>query len=111
MFREVSESMVDEQLFATLAKLRDGFNGMAMALDELIQQESKTVMKEYDPEKIKWIDANGAKGPYQKSDDANNLEFKALRKDLADHKGFLQFKGFQYWVMQDGNTIARRKKA
>lgn len=103
--------MVDEQLYEALAKMRDFHQGIAEALDNLIQQTSETVLKEYDPEKIKWQDKNGQKGPYQASDDVNNPEFKALLKDLADHKGFITFKGFQYWVFQNGSTIARRKKA
>jgi hypothetical protein len=97
--------------YETLAKLRDFHNGIAEALDAFIQQKSKVVLKEYDPEKIKWEDKEGIKGPYQSTDDADNLEYKALRKDLADHKGFIMYKGFQYWVFQNGTTIGRRKKA
>lgn len=103
--------MVDEQLFEALAKVRDCLAGAADALDALIQQESKTVLKEYEPEKIKWTEHNGTKGPFQATDDVSNLEYKALQKDVADHKGFLMYKGFQYWLFQNGSTIGRRKKA
>lgn len=102
----------DVELYGTLAKVRDNLHGAAMALDELIQQKSKTVLKEYDPEKIKWEDKQGGqKGPFQQTDDTSNAEYKALRQDLEDHKGFIQYKSFQYWVFQNGSTIGRRKKA
>ncbi len=100
----------ETDFYAALAKVRDNFNGAAMALDEIIQQKSKVVLKEYDPEKLKWEDkpGNPAKGPFQQTDDVNNTEYKALRKDLVDHKNFIQYKGFQYWLFQNGATIGRR---
>jgi len=100
--------MADQELFECLAKLRDGFNGMAMALDEVIQKESKAVLKEYDVEKIQWVEAEGQHGKYQKTDDANNPEYKALRKDLAEHNGKISHKGFFYWVFQNAVTIGRK---
>lgn len=103
--------MVDEQLFEALAKVRDCLSGAADALDTLIQQESKTVLKQYDPEKMRWADKNGAKGSFQATDDVNSPEYKALQKDLVDHKGFIVFQGFQYWLFENGVTIGRRKKA
>jgi len=98
-------------IYATFAKIRDFHNGIAMAYDELIQQKSKVVLKEYDPEKIAWVEAEGPRGKYQKTADANDPEYKVLRKDLADHKGFINFKGFQYWIFPNGITIGRRRKA
>jgi len=95
-------------IYATFAKIRDFHNGIAMAYDELIQQKSKVVLKEYDPEKIKWEDKTGAKGPFQSSDDVNNSEFKALREDLAKHNGKFNLKGKFYWVFTNGLTIGRK---
>ncbi len=88
--------------------MRDSFNGLAMVLDEFIQKESKVVLKEYDPEKAKWEKATGQHGEYEKSDDVNSLEFKALRKDLAEHNGKINHKGMFYWVFQNGTTIGRK---
>ena len=98
----------DVDFYAALAKVRDNFNGAAMALDELIQQRSKTVLKEYDPEKIKWEEKTGPKGPFQQTEDANNSEYKALRADLAKHDGKMNYKGQFYWVFQNGVTIGRK---
>jgi hypothetical protein len=100
--------MADQDLYEFLAKMRDSFNGLALALDEFIQKESKVVLKEYDTEKIQWVEAEGQHGKYQKTDDADNPEYKALRKDLAEHKEKLQHKGSFYWVFQNGVTIGRK---
>ena len=102
--------MTDQETYEIFAKMRDGFNGLALVLDEFIQKETKVVLKEYEPEKIKWTERNGAKGPYQASNDVNDPEFKALQKDLAEHKGFMVYDGWQYWVFQNSQTIGRRKK-
>ena len=91
-----------------LAKLRDSYNDIHKALGNFIQQKSKVVLKEYDPEKIKWEDKTGQKGPFQSTEDANNPEYKALRKDLADHNGKFNLKGKFYWVFTNGSTIGRK---
>lgn len=100
--------ILSEDLYATLAKLRDNFNGAAMALDEFIQQKSKAVLQTYDVEKIKWEDRTGEKGAYQATEDANNSEYKALREDLQKHEGKMNIKGMFYWVFQNGTTIGRK---
>jgi hypothetical protein len=95
-----------------LVKIRDGLRMASDAIDDYLQtlgpQESPA---RYDPEKIKWQDAQGDKGPYQKSTDLNSLDHKELLKDLATHEGKLTRRGFFYWVFQDSSTIGRKKKA
>lgn len=100
--------MSNQELYETLAKLRDYHNGIAEALDSFIQAQSKTVLRTYEPDKIKWAEAEGQHGKYQKSDDANNPEWKALRKDLAEHNGKLFHKGFFYWLFQGSEVIGRK---
>jgi len=94
--------------YEALAKVRDNLHGAAMALDELVQKKSKVVLKEYDLEKIKWDKAEGEKGPYEKTDDANSSEYKALRDDLAKHDGKMNIGGKFYWVFKNGTTIGRK---
>jgi hypothetical protein len=62
----------------------------------------------WDPKKIGWTDKQGDKGPYQMSEDVNNLEFKAMLKDLASHKGKLAMDGKFYWVFANGTTVGRK---
>ncbi len=61
----------------------------------------------WSPDKIKWTQDTGFKGPYEKSDDANNVEFKAMLKDLQDHQGKLNRDGRFYWAFNDGKTVGR----
>ena len=99
----------NKDFYEVLARLRDLFNGAAEVLDSYIQQQTKVILKEYDPEKIKWENKEGKKGPFQQSEDFKNAEFNALRKDLGAHNGKLYHKGFFYWVFQNGQTIGRKK--
>jgi len=43
----------------------------------------------WNPDKIKWKKAEGARGEFEKSEDFSNPEFKAMLKDLAGHGGRL----------------------
>jgi hypothetical protein len=65
----------------------------------------------WSPEKIKWQPKEGGKGPYEKSEDYNSVDHKALLQDLAAHKGVLQREGMFYWVFENGSTIGRKKVA
>jgi hypothetical protein len=64
----------------------------------------------WNPDKIVWNQAEGSKGPYERSEDVNNPEFKSLLKDLADHDGKLTRNGFFFWVFQNGSIIGRKKR-
>jgi len=63
----------------------------------------------WNPNAITWQDANGAKGPYQRSEDIDNLQFKAMLKDLADHNGRMRREGYFYWTFENGGTVGRKK--
>lgn len=60
------------------------------------------------PDKIKWILAEGASGPYERSEDVNSLDFKALLKDLEQHDGKLSHDGFFYWKFEKSAVIGRK---
>ncbi len=64
----------------------------------------------WNPQAIKWVETEGSKGPYQRSEDVNNLEFKALLKDLASHNGKLTRDGWFFWAFQNGHIIGRKKR-
>ena len=59
------------------------------------------------PEKIKWIQDTGNKGPYERSEDINSLDFKAMLKDLGEHGGKLNRDGRFYWTFKNGSTVGR----
>lgn len=62
----------------------------------------------WDPNKIGWTDKQGEKGPFQISEDVNNLEFKAMLKDLNHHQGKLARNGKFYWIFTNGTTVGRK---
>jgi len=64
----------------------------------------------WNPEKIKWEQAQGSSGPYERSEDVNSLDFKAMLKDLAVHQGRLTRDGFFYWTFKNGATVGRKKR-
>lgn len=63
----------------------------------------------WNPDAIKWEAREGSKGPFERSEDLNNLQFKALVKDLAAHDGKLTRDGLFYWLFQNGATVGRKK--
>lgn len=63
----------------------------------------------WSPEKIIWEKTQGDKGPYERSSDVNNPEFKAMLKDLAAHNGKLTKDGHFYWIFKNGTTVGRKK--
>lgn len=64
----------------------------------------------WDPAGIKWESAEGSKGPYERSEDVNNPEFKAMLKDLAAHNGRITREGCFYWTFKNGSTVGRKKR-
>jgi hypothetical protein len=105
-----------------LVKLRDSHQMAVDALTEYLEAlappgtpraaaPAAGTGKGYDIEKIRWEDATGDKGPFQKSSDANSPDFKALLQDVQAHKGKLTAGGFFIWVFQDGVTLGRKKRS
>jgi len=63
----------------------------------------------WDPSKINWMKAEGNKGPYERSEDVNNPEFKTMLKDLTVHNGKMRYQGWFYWIFQNGNVVGRKR--
>ena len=62
----------------------------------------------WDPTAITWQQAEGAKGPFERSEDVNNIDFKNMAKDLTQHNGKLTRKGIFYWLFPSGSTVGRK---
>jgi len=100
-----------------LVKLRDAALMMADAANEYIESmappqvtENNNEAKKYDANKIKWEKSTGSSGPYERSEDINSTDHKALLQDLAAHQGKLTQDGYFYWTFKNGFTIGRKKK-
>ena len=72
------------------------------------RQRIKEAKSLWDPDKIKWEQAEGTKGPYERSEDVDNPEFKTMLADLAAHNGRMRHEGFFYWAFQDGQAVGRK---
>ncbi|MCW4046857.1 MAG: hypothetical protein NWE99_04765 [Candidatus Bathyarchaeota archaeon] len=104
MSTELAENMLLEFLNAIEA-------GIASA--KQLYKEAKGINDEkpaWNPEKIKWEPTEGASGPYERSEDVNSLDFKALLKDLAAHQCKLSKNGYFYWTFRNGYTVGRKKR-
>lgn len=73
------------------------------------KQKVKTKAYSWNPDKIKWNPTEGFKGAYDRSEDVNSLQFKAMLKDLVAHKGKLRRDGYFYWIFKNGYVVGRKK--
>lgn len=64
----------------------------------------------WNPDAIKWEKAEGFKGSYERSEDVNNPEYKALVKELAQHGGRLTREGWFYWLFKNGYVVGRKQQ-
>jgi hypothetical protein len=83
------------------------------------QEKQKERVRTWDPAKIKWVQAQGTSGPYERhppeGEKAEATEdYKCMLQDLKEHNGKLSRKEADgatwfYWVFQDGATVGRKK--
>ncbi len=64
----------------------------------------------WNPDKIKWTPAEGPSGPYERTEDVNSLDFKAMLKELAAHQGKLTRDDIFYWTFKNGITVGRKNR-
>lgn len=84
---------------------------MGVAREEKRETHSqKTAKFSWNPDSIKWVKIQGLKGEYEKSEDVDNPQFKAMLQDLAKHKGKLIRDGFFYWTYKNGSTVGRKHR-
>ena len=77
---------------------------------ESISAEPQQPKPKWDSNKIKWVEAEGTHGKYERSEDVNSLDFKELMKDLEGHQGKLSRDGFFYWRFEKSAVIGRKKR-
>ena len=95
-------------------KCRDAFQMLADAHNDAIEKlnPDRTEQK-YNPENIKWVSAEGEKGPYERYPAPGEKidstpDYKGLLADLNAHKDRLQRAGLFYWLFPDEKTVARK---
>jgi len=109
--------MKEEDLTIFLEDFVDFLDGLEASIVKMKRQIAKLVgvaeakpKFSWNPDAIKWEKAQGSKGEFEKSEDVNNPEFKAMLKDLAQHNGKLTRDGVFYWVYKNGSTVGRKKR-
>jgi hypothetical protein len=93
--------------------LTDFFNAVEAGITQARQRlkEAKVEGKpKWDPSQIKWVEADGTHGKYERSEDVNSLDFKELMKDLEAHDNKLSRDGFFYWKFERSAIIGRKKR-
>ena len=92
-----------------LEALTEFFNAVEAGI-AAARQRIKAMKVRWNPDAIKWEQAEGSSGPYERSEDVNNPEFKAMLKDLAAHGGKITRNGYFYWVFRSGSVVGRKKR-
>lgn len=69
----------------------------------------------WNPNKVKWTQAEGAKGPYERYPASGQKaeatdDYKHMLADLKKHQGRMTRDGFFYWLFTDSATIGRKRK-
>jgi len=77
---------------------------------ESVGEQPQQPKPKWDSNKIKWVEAEGTHGKYERSEDVNSLDFKELMKDLEGHQGKLSRDGFFYWRFEKSAVIGRKKR-
>ena len=112
MTSDSSHTEPSEKLDETLFALSDFANAIEAATISLREHLNElTEVAEWNPDKIAWTPAEDPSGPYERAEDVNNPEFKAMLKDLASHNGKMRRDPHFYWTFQNGHTVGRKKKA
>jgi hypothetical protein len=106
--------MADGDFEIFLEDFVDMLNGLEASITKMKQQISKLVGVEekpqYDISKIKWEKAQGAKGEFERSEDVNSQDFKALLKDVQSHGGKMTVGNYFVWAFKNGATLGRKQR-
>jgi hypothetical protein len=99
--------MTDESLVLLVEDLLEFLNSMEAAITLFKGQIDKNFGLKREKT---WDQADGKNGPYERSEDVNNSEFKTMLKDLTRHGGKLTRNGWFYWTFKNGLAVGRKKR-
>ena len=97
------------------AELDEACQDLKSELRKTILAYLENLENVFDPGNIKWVQANGFSGPYERYPAKGEKveltqDYKALLKWLKEHDGKATYDGYFYWIFQDGATIGRKKR-
>ena len=102
--------MSEQKALEILLDFANALEAAVVNVKRQIAELSGAQSLSWNPEKIKWEQAQGSKGPFERSEDVNSADFKALLTDLVAHQGSLTRDGWFYWVFKNGATVGRKKR-
>jgi len=67
----------------------------------------------WDPSKIKWVQAEGSKGPYERYPEKGQKaeateDYKAMLAHLKAHNGKMMHGDYFFWLFSDATTVGRK---
>jgi len=100
-----------QKITAQINAIYEGLSFILSRIDE-IEKAAQGHIEAWDMNKIKWIQAEGASGPYEKAEPQGlrDSDFDLMLKDLKAHNGKLTREGYFYWVFSDQATVGRKKR-
>jgi len=99
-------------LEALLEFLNAAEAGIAAAKHVISQAKG---LGKWDPNKIKFVMAQGAKGPYERypgegEKAESTSDYRMMLADIKQHGGKMSRDNFFYWVFSDCGTVGRKKR-
>ena len=104
---------LEQRVDALEAKITIIGTGLSAILTELAgvgEAEQAEAQAPVDLNRITWVEAEGPKGKFEKSEDINNPEFKKLVKTLAEHDGKMTISDDFVWLYRNGSTVGRKER-
>jgi hypothetical protein len=108
--KETIYEVLDVEVWDAIFELINAVDAGIASFKKRLNVEKDITSLSWNPEKIKWDQADGKNGPYERSEDVNNPEFKTMLKDLTRHGGKLTRNGWFYWTFKNGSTVGRKKR-
>jgi hypothetical protein len=110
IIKETVAEILDIEVWDAIFELVNGQEAGIAAFKQRLGAKKGVVQISWKQDKIRWEKAEGSSGPYERSEDVNNPEFKTMLKDLAVHGGRLTHEGWFYWVFKNGVTVGRKRR-
>lgn len=63
----------------------------------------------WDPTKIPWKEAQGSRGPYERTNDKTNPDFQQMTKELKEKGGRMRRSGYFYWLFDRSDDVGRKR--
>jgi hypothetical protein len=108
--KETIYEVLDVEVWDAIFELINAVDAGIASFKKRLTVEKDIASLSWNPEKIKWDQADGKNGPYERSEDVNNPEFKTMLKDLTRHGGKLTRNGWFYWTFKNGLAVGRKKR-